>query len=142
MLRQRGYSLDSWLQSQDSFYNANGSTVVPQNYPWAAYKLSNHHIPPPSGVFAFIDEHEQSINGGNFMIEQPYWVIWDDTTDSWFSLAADRHRQGCNLSFLDGHVEHWRWRARKIYRGWMTQVLSREDLADHRRIQEAVPHDH
>jgi prepilin-type processing-associated H-X9-DG protein len=75
------------------------------------------------------------------MIEQPLSVASDDTWDSWYSLPADRHQQGCNLSFLDGHVEHWSWRAPKHYRGWITPPTSPADLADHRRVQETVPHD-
>jgi prepilin-type processing-associated H-X9-DG protein len=139
--RTRSYSVNGWLASPESFYHANGTYVLPQNYPWDSFKLSDHHIPPPSGVSGFLDEHEQSINGGWFMIEQPRWVASDDTKDSWYSLPADRHKQGCNLSFLDGHVEHWRWQAPKVYRGWVTPPISKADLADHRRLQETMPHD-
>ena len=30
-------------------------------------------------------------------------------------LPADRHQQGANLSFADGHSEHWRWKAPKQF---------------------------
>jgi prepilin-type processing-associated H-X9-DG protein len=56
-------------------------------------------------------------------------------------LAADRHKQGCNLSFLDGHVEHWRWKAPKVYRFSESPATPGGDLEDHRRLQECVPHD-
>jgi prepilin-type processing-associated H-X9-DG protein len=103
--------------------------------------MSDHHNPQPSGVFGFIDEHEQSIDAGMFIIEQPRWVTSDATTHCWYSLPADRHRQGCNLSFLDGHVKHWQWKAPKRYHGWLIPPTSPADLADHQRIQEAIPHD-
>lgn len=31
--------------------------------------------------------------------------------ESWRNLPADRHSQGCNFSFADGHVEHWKWKS-------------------------------
>ncbi len=139
LLRTRSYSKDSWLNSPDDFYEAKGADVRPAYYKWGPYKISQHDLPPPSGVFAFIDEHEQSIDAGWFMIEQPPWITIG--TDSWLSLAADRHEQGCNLSFLDEHVEHWRWKAPKIYKGWGGPPTSGGDLDDLRRIQEALPHD-
>ena len=136
--RTRSYSLDGWLNSS---YTANGSDWVPQTYPWMQVKLSQVRTPPPSGVFGFLDEDSQSIDAGLFIIEQPRWVAVDNSVDNWFSLPADRHRQGCNLSFLDGHAEHWRWQAPKAYKGFPTPAAPGADLADHHRVQEAVPHD-
>ena len=75
------------------------------------------------------------------LMSSPCLVILDATSDSWLALAADRHQQGCNLSFLDGHVEHWRWKAPKVYTAFGTPATPGGDLADHRKIQEAVPHD-
>jgi prepilin-type N-terminal cleavage/methylation domain-containing protein/prepilin-type processing-associated H-X9-DG protein len=112
--RTRSYSLDSWLESTDSAYSGNSLSFTPWNYHWGGFKVSEHHLPPPSGVFVFLDEHEQSIDSGFFVITQPRWVSGGNSgTDVWLSLAAGRHRQGCNLSFLDGHAEHWRWQAPK-----------------------------
>ena len=137
--RSRSYTLDGWLISSDSSYEGHGLNF-PANNPWAPQKLSQHFFPPPSGVFAFIDEHEQSIDAGFFLILQPRWVAVSPATDAWRSLAADRHQQGCNLSFLDGHAEHWRWKARKVYHGFGTLATPDADLADHQRLQEALPH--
>jgi prepilin-type N-terminal cleavage/methylation domain-containing protein/prepilin-type processing-associated H-X9-DG protein len=140
--RTRSYTLDGWLISSDSAYdNGRGLSFTGLTYVFGPYKLSQHHLPPPSGVFAFIDEHEQSIDAGFFLILQPARFGLDSATDAWRSLAADRHQQGANLSFLDGHVYHWRWRAPKVYRGFGAQATPGPDLADHQRIQEALPHD-
>jgi prepilin-type N-terminal cleavage/methylation domain-containing protein/prepilin-type processing-associated H-X9-DG protein len=143
--RVRSYSLDSWLHSVDSIYY--GHSTFFTNGPWGSFNLAGHHLPPPSGVFAFIDEHEESIDAGIFVIHQPAWVdsLGNDPNDPdseyWYSLPADRHRQGCNLSFLDGHVEHWRWQAPKVYKGFHVKATPGPDTADLHRLEEAIPYD-
>jgi len=136
--RTRSYGLDNWVNGG---YTGNGYDWTPDSYPWSQVRLSTMQNPSPGGVFGFIDFQEQDIAGGLFVIEQPSWVVVDDTTDAWHSLAADRHQQGCNLSFLDGHVEHWHWKAPKIYKSGAPLARPGGDLADHRRLQECVPHD-
>jgi prepilin-type N-terminal cleavage/methylation domain-containing protein/prepilin-type processing-associated H-X9-DG protein len=138
--RMRSYTLDSWLWSEDSFYKGHGKYFTPG--PWARFKLSAHHLPPPSNQFAFIDAHEQSIDAGIFVIQEPSLVPGAGTdTDYWWSLPADRHQQGCNLSFLDGHAEHWRWQAPKVYRGFDVPATPGPDAADLHRLQDAISHE-
>jgi len=113
-------------------------------YPWQQLKLSTIHRPSPSGVFGFIDEQEQSIDAGPFLCEQPAWVSGraENSVDwYWYSLPSDRHSQGCNLSFLDGHVEHWQWKARKLYNGFPSLSESGGDRTDLTRLKEVLPHD-
>ena len=64
LVRMRSYSLDGWLISSDSSYKGNGQSFEAQNYSWGPVKVSQHRFPAPSGVFAFIDENEQSIDAG------------------------------------------------------------------------------
>ncbi len=139
--RTRSYSKLGWVNSPQDSYAANGLDPKPTMYPWAAYKISQHYRPAPAAVLVFLDELEQSIDCCTFLIEQPAWVFKDDTTDAWLSVPADRHQQGSDLSFLDGHVEHWRWQAPKHFDRWGLPATPGPDLADHRRLQEAVPHD-
>ncbi len=133
--RVRSFTLDGWLNSS---FDAKGFQYTPESYPWSMLKLSALRVPPPSGVFGFIDEHEKSIDAGVISIEQPLWVISDGGRESWYSLPADRHGQGANLSFLDGRVERWKWKAPKIYKGFF--VPAAHDAADLRRLKEVVPH--
>ncbi len=67
-------------------------------------KFTQISQPTPSGLFVLIDTQEDDIWDGTFGIfsSDSYWA------DYWLDLPADRHRQGANLSFADGHVEHWR----------------------------------
>jgi prepilin-type N-terminal cleavage/methylation domain-containing protein/prepilin-type processing-associated H-X9-DG protein len=138
--RIRSYSLSGWLNS--TYLQPGGAPYwTPLSYPWMPVKISTIHEPAPSGVFGFIDEQEQSIDGGMFVIEQPGRVILDPTTETWWGLPADRHMRGCSLSFLDGHVEHWRWKAPKVFKGKGVPATPGGELEDHHRLQEALPHD-
>jgi len=55
----------------------------------------------------------------------------------WFDMPADRHNQGANLSFADGHAERWRWRVPKVFQ-YFTQAPTADEMADYLRIQSAM----
>ena len=60
--------------------------------------------PPPSGALVFLDEDPNSIQNGSLGIRRPALKIYD-----YWNLPGSRHDYGCNLSFADGHAEHWKW---------------------------------
>ena len=90
----------------------------------------------PSKVFSFIDTHNDCIADPVFGI---YPVDDSGFSDEWIDVPADRHRQGANLSFIDGHVEHWRWKAPKLCTGWGVDPYNELDKADLRRLQTVLP---
>jgi prepilin-type processing-associated H-X9-DG protein len=51
-------------------------------------------------------------------------------------VPADRHSGGSNLSFADGHVEHWVWKNRKRRALQNGDVENEADLADLRRLEQ------
>jgi prepilin-type N-terminal cleavage/methylation domain-containing protein/prepilin-type processing-associated H-X9-DG protein len=55
----------------------------------------------PAATSVFLDESPITINDGFFSIP----IVGD----MWIDLPAIWHGRGCNFSFADGHVEHWRW---------------------------------
>jgi prepilin-type N-terminal cleavage/methylation domain-containing protein/prepilin-type processing-associated H-X9-DG protein len=118
LLRSRSYCMDISLNCQDAESTYQKFTEISQ--------------PPPSDIFVFIDTQEEDIWDGTFGIFSPdsYWA------DFWLDLPADRHQQGANLSFADGHVEHWRWLAPKIFQGVFWPAYSDADLADLQRLQQ------
>ncbi len=59
--------------------------------------------PPPSQLFVFIDENEVTLLDDQFGYPSPGW------DPAWWDMPSNRHKQGANLSFTDGHAEHWRW---------------------------------
>lgn len=136
-LRTRSYSLDGWLNG--SFSGKGGIEFHGSRMPWMKSRLTEIVDPGPAQVFAFIDEHEESIEAGVFMLEQPPEVIRGSGTDKWYSLPADRHERGCVLSFLDGHVDHHRWKFRKRFRQFFAPAL--DDLEDQNWLQHHLPRD-
>ncbi len=137
--RTRSYSLNSWLGidilgkglSVDSTFNPGFKT-----------RLGDIHFPPPSQVFGFLDENEKSIDDGLFATHDPaHWSNPDASPDltSWMEMPSDRHRRGCTLSFLDGHVEVWRWASPKIFRDYEQPPASEADRRDLQRLQAALP---
>jgi len=88
----------------------------------------------PSKVFGFVDEHEDSIDDGHFL-------VWRAPDNRWINMPTGRHDQGGTFSFIDGHAERWHWKWRKTYRKtveYWKPVENATDLDDLRRLQGAV----
>jgi len=107
--------------------------------PRSPFKTSQLVDPGPSKASVFLDEHEDSIDNGACGIQPlgslttPYLRIWN--------VPATRHGRGCNLSFADGHVEHWRWVGPYIFKP-AAQIKFTDAPAgdkDAFRIQQTVP---
>ncbi len=96
-------------------------------------KLTQINDPPPARLFVFIDVHEDSIIDSLFGIPLP----GSDLDRNWFDIPANRHSKACNLTFADGHVEHWKWRVPKVFRRNL-QPVPAEEMGDFRRVQEHI----
>ncbi len=80
---------------------------------WACNANTNEYIRPyqnvaqvefPSDTFVFVDEHEDSVDDGHFMLLPfPY--------EQWINTPSGRHGNSASLSFIDGHAEIRRWKA-------------------------------
>ena len=96
-------------------------------------KLTVINNPPPAELFVFIDVHEDSILDSLFGIPVPASSL----DGNWFDIPANRHNKGCNLTFADGHAEHWKWRVPKVFRQNL-QPVPPEELPDYVRVQEHI----
>ena len=92
------------------------------------------------GAFAFLDEHQESIDDG--LLNFYGWADrfdYDPIFTSWGEMPSDRHNLGCNFSFADGHVEHWRWKWPKVFETYDQKPANDLDKADLRRLQNCLP---
>jgi prepilin-type processing-associated H-X9-DG protein len=78
-----------------------------------------------------LDENESTIEDGIFLLFR-----FPDQT--WQNAQSARHRQGTNLSFVDGHCEHWTWRHPKPIQALSELADGPDDLKDLRRLQAAL----
>ena len=128
LLRARSYSLNYHLNTEE---NGSFDSHVIRKFTQLV-KL------PPVKVFCFLDVNEQSIGTGDFLIphfphpNNPNGTAWGDT-------PSDRHNLGANLSFADGHAEHYRWRWPKRFTALFQEAANAQDLRDLRRMQAGNP---
>jgi prepilin-type N-terminal cleavage/methylation domain-containing protein/prepilin-type processing-associated H-X9-DG protein len=126
MLRTRSYNMSQSI-------NGLPFAQVLGNIP-TFQKLTQIRDPDPTALFVFIDVHEDEILDSLFGIPLP-GDPWDGI---WFDLPANRHSTGGNLSFADGHVEHWKWKAPKIFKEMGQPVEPGGDRLDYLRLRDHV----
>ena len=69
--------------------------------------------PRPSEAFVFIDDREEAINDAWFAVDMTGYSPPAPSAYQIVDYPADRHNRAGNLSFVDGHVETWRWQDRR-----------------------------
>ena len=99
-------------------------------------KFTEIKSPTPTGLIVFMEVHEDEIIDTEFGIpvEADSW-----SQGYWWDIPANRHNQGCNLSFADGHVEHWKWKVPKLVtvpRGY-EQSVAADEWDDYNRCSPA-----
>ncbi len=128
-------------RSYNMSQSVNGAPVVIDYIP-AFAKFTAIDGPQPPALFVFIDVHEDGIWDSLFGIPPPGWNFRDTNgvavAPTWWDLPADRHNQGCNLSFADGHVEHWKWAAPKIFEKIGQPIANEKDMKDFLRVRAGV----
>lgn len=133
LLRTRSYSKNWWLNGWGFDGQEN-----PNKFPEDKTKVGQIISPPPVRVFVFIEENEQSIGDSMFLVDNDRY----GSVNQWENQPSDRHNQGCNLSFADGHTEPWHWQAPKHFTSHFPPSQSPSGPADHRdlyRLKNAIP---
>jgi len=129
--RTRSYNMSQsvngygWLVDPESGYPVDVIQPCFQKY-------SSITNPLPSKLFVFIDENEQTLQDDQFgypMANYDYGVWWD--------MPSNRHDQGANLSFADGHVEHWAWKAPMTFTSEFQNVPAAQ-MPDYVRVGQAM----
>ena len=132
--RTRHYGMNNYMNGMGNPITGLGVAVVELIF----RKQSDFQNPGPDKAFVFIDNHPGNTTGGSFGVFQP-GSDW-----GWAHFPGARHQNGANLSFADGHVEHWRWKeAESLYWEkyciWGAKPVSVDDR-DLSRLQECIPH--
>ena len=104
--RVRSIAMNAWFDSTDVSGFGPGFRVYK--------KMSDLIEPGPSGTWLFLDEREDSINDGEFVVgmngypDKPtLWTIVD--------FPASYHNRACGFSFADGHSEIKKWTDARTY---------------------------
>jgi hypothetical protein len=78
-----------------------GADYVGVNYEKPIQKETDIVHPAPSHALVFLHESIVTIDDGDFVI--------DVKEREWQNIPSTIHLKGDNLSFADGHEEHWTW---------------------------------
>jgi prepilin-type N-terminal cleavage/methylation domain-containing protein/prepilin-type processing-associated H-X9-DG protein len=126
--RTRSYNMSESINGLP-FPDSSGLTNIP-----SFTRLTQILQPSPTDVFVFIDVHEDGI------LDSLFGIPWPGSAYplQWWDLPANRHTQGCNLSFADGHAEHWRWRAPKTFDFLGQYVNGSLEMLDYQRVRAHV----
>lgn len=125
-LRTRSYNMSQSVNGYPEF------NPLVLSYTPSFKKMSSVTKPSPAGLMVFLDVHEDEIVDSLFGIPVAAYP-W--MQNYWWDIPANRHRQGANFSFSDGHVEHWKWEVPKVYKGTLPQAIPPEEQADYNRVQ-------
>jgi prepilin-type N-terminal cleavage/methylation domain-containing protein/prepilin-type processing-associated H-X9-DG protein len=135
-LRNRSYNMSQSVNGYSAYLNNIADYQEVGHIP-AFSTLSQIQTPGPSDLFVFIDELADTESDSSFGMppkRSPYFEKWQGC---WFDMPADRHNQGGNLSFADGHVEHWQWKTPKVFTGY-SQAVTAAEMPDYVRLQNAM----
>ena len=126
-LRWRSYNMSESVNGNpDPTYSAD----IPA---WT--KFTAIRSPIPDELFVLIDENAGTIQDANYGC--PPAGSSDFEPNIWWDMPSDRHNQGANLSFADGHVEHWKWVYPKAAYA-DGQPVAPQEVPDYQRIQRAM----
>jgi prepilin-type N-terminal cleavage/methylation domain-containing protein/prepilin-type processing-associated H-X9-DG protein len=94
-------------------------------------RQSDYRNLQPSNAWIMLDEHEDSINGGGFVVD----VIRRGSVAQLIDTPASYHNNACGFNFADGHSEAHRWTderlivpVRRVTIGTRTQAPDSRDI--------------
>ena len=95
--------------------NNNSSPVGPWMVSRNGFTFNSYfklgQVQKPSGKFVFGEEAQSSLDDGEFAM---YPLVPATPINIWWNLPNTRHNVGSTWSFVDGHVELYRWRGTVI----------------------------
>jgi len=112
--RVRTMSMLNWVggRGEDRPMNWAGTTFGTAPGEYRIYRRSSDFTDPgPARTFVFLDEREDSINDGMFVVDM---LVYPNTTESIVDYPASYHGGSGGFSFVDGHSELKKWTTPQI----------------------------
>jgi prepilin-type N-terminal cleavage/methylation domain-containing protein/prepilin-type processing-associated H-X9-DG protein len=122
--RARSYNMSQSVNGYPEF----NETI--NNYIPSFKKQSHIQNPSAPQCMVFIDENEDTMLDSQFGMPTDFY----NGTRMWWDMPANRHTQGANLSFADGHVEYWKWIVPKLFTQQI-QPVPPEEMPDWLRVK-------
>jgi prepilin-type N-terminal cleavage/methylation domain-containing protein/prepilin-type processing-associated H-X9-DG protein len=127
-LRNRSYNMNQSVNGYPGF-----DIFLDNNIPMFS-KFTQIKAPGTSQCMVFIDENENTLYDAEFGMPTANY----GAADQWWDMPSNRHGQGADLSFADGHVEQWRWIVPKISQSTpgnpVPQNVPAPELRDYNRV--------
>lgn len=121
-------------------YNMSQSVNGYPEYNWFVFnyipffkKYTAIKSPNLSNCLVFIDENEYTLLDSQFGMPTDSY----NGSQTWWDMPSNRHNQGGNLAFADGHAVRWKWVVPKRYTTWI-QSVPPEEMPDWLRIKASV----
>ena len=102
--RLRSRSINNWVGGPGWGNSGSG---------WRVYHKDTDMIDPgPSNTFVMLDEREDSINDGYFVVDM---AGWPNRSERLVDYPASYHNNAAGFSFADGHAEIHKWTDPRTY---------------------------
>jgi prepilin-type processing-associated H-X9-DG protein len=110
--RPRSISMNIWAGGRGDTTDPRGGWSMSANYK-VFRKLSEMLRPGPSNTFVFLEEREDSINDGFFIVQMDGYPNMASTV--MVDYPASYHGRSCDFAFADGHAEIHKWKDARTY---------------------------
>lgn len=128
-LRTRSYNMSQSVNGLGMMTDPNNGGFPVDVFQPCFETMSSITNPAPSKLFVFLDENAGTIQDAQFGYPMPSYQ-----SGVWWDMPSDRHEQGANFSFADGHVEYWRWASPMTVSDPIAQPVAPAQLNDYNRI--------
>src|SRR5262245_48955889 len=111
--RARSYNMSQSLNGFPEFDMVFIGTYIPYFKKFTQIRNPNY-----ADCLVFVDELEETLLDAQFGMPTAFY----DGSQRWWDMPANRHSQGANLTFADGHVERFKWTVPKVFKQWIQPV--------------------
>jgi prepilin-type processing-associated H-X9-DG protein/prepilin-type N-terminal cleavage/methylation domain-containing protein len=125
--RARSYNLSQSVNGYPEF-DSGLASLLP-----CFKKLLDISKPNIANCMVFIDENEYTLLDSQFGMPTDFY----DGSTTWWDMPANRHNQGANLSFADGHVEHYKWAVPMTFNSWIQSVPA-DQMPDWLKVKSGI----